>query len=226
MSSTPGAAESGRSPATPGSSTPGGTPNSSWFGSQAATPGVVPPSTPGAPPGSEALVPVEQTGPLGGALEEGMLCGGCRQPCSLEDSKPRSARSQVRYHTVCSNAYKVLQRRWAKEPALKRDWQEKSEEDITEWYRSRYAVGRGTRGQKRDFQVTQEAVDEVGVFLDAAREVLYEPYSAFEERFVLMGKDTKWIENHWRERLADGTNPRKKDPKTGATLLGKYLGPA
>jgi len=84
-------------------------------------------------------------------LVEQLLCQGCQLPCTPEDSKPRSSRSQARFHLVCANAYKLHQKRWSKEPALKRAWQDKTPEQLVEWYCKRFAEGKGTKGQKRHY---------------------------------------------------------------------------
>ena len=151
-----------------------------------------------------------------------MVCGGCHLPCTPEDSKPRSSRSHVRFHIICNNAYKVHQKRWAKEPALKRAWQDKTPEEVVEWYQKRYHDGRGQRGVKRQIAVEHEESDERGKYIDFLKKVVYEPYDVFQERYMAMGKSDAWIENKWREQLNDSTIPRKK--MNGMTMVGRFTG--
>ena len=109
---------------------------------------------------AHAAPPAEAGAPLGqGLLQATMLCGGCRQACTLEDSKPRSSRSLTRFHIACPSAYKYHQKQCGKEPAPKRAWQDKAEDEKVERFKSRLALGSGQRGAKREFEVEQSELD-------------------------------------------------------------------
>ena len=151
-----------------------------------------------------------------------MVCGGCRQACTLEDSKPRSSRSLTRFHITCSSAYKYHQKQWGKEPALKRAWQDKTDDEKVEWYKSRMTLGSGQRGAKREFEVEQSELDMRSQTLRSSAEVLYEPFSEFEDRHLLKGMAPKAIEDKWKAMLNDQSNPRKKF--RNQYLLGRFLG--
>ena len=105
---------------------------------------------------------------------------------------------------------------------MKRAWQDKSADEISAWYQKRYQDGRGAKGQKREYEVEQEEVDEKGKYIDLMKRVMYEPYDIFEDRYLGMNKSVAWIENKWKEKLNDCTTPRKK--VNGMTLVGRFLG--
>ena len=201
----------------------GSTPNGSQPGSQPATPG-------DDAAACKALALVDRdpaadvVGPLsaGLSLSTELLCGGCQQPCRQEDSKPRSSRASTRWHVLCSSAYKYHQKQWAKEPSLKRAWQDKTEQEKVEWFRRKHAEGRQAKGVKRDFEIAHEEEDEAGQFVDSTMQVMYEPYSEFESRHLAMHMAKPAILALWRDRLANPANPRKK--VGDIYLLGRFLG--
>jgi hypothetical protein len=155
-------------------------------------------------------------------VQASMVCGGCKEPCTLEDSKPRSSRSQTRFHITCSSNYKYHPKQWSKEPSLKRAWQDKTEEEKAAWLKARLALASGQRGAKREFEVEQTELDMRSQTLKSSAEVMYEPFSEFEDRHLLRGMSSKAIEEKWKAMLNDHSIPRKKFK--GQYLLGRFLG--
>lgn len=153
-----------------------------------------------------------------------ILCAGCGLPCSSEDSSLRSSRSTQRFHMICSSAYKRHQKICSKEPALKRAWIAKNASERQAWYRERYEEGSLGKGVKRSYDIVASETDEQSRMQDFRKLVFYEPFSAFEDRYIAVGRDGAFIRQLWRDRMSDPANfPRKM---IGNVMhLGRYLGP-
>lgn len=125
---------------------------------------------------------------------------------------------------ICSSAYKRHQKICSKEPALKRAWIAKNASERQAWYRERYEEGSLGKGVKRSYDIVASETDEQSRMQDFRKLVFYEPFSAFEDRYIAVGRDGAFIRQLWRDRMSDPANfPRKM---IGNVMhLGRYLGP-
>lgn len=94
-----------------------------------------------------------------GDQDLGDLCNKCQEPLTGEDARFRK-RSE---HRGCWNNYKVLTRRWSKDPAVKLWWEAMSSDAQVAWYRkSRELLTADGANRKLDIQARVVEKQEAG----------------------------------------------------------------
>ena len=79
-------------------------------------------------------------------------CGGCKEPCDMEDSKQRGSNVMNRWHPECITAWRSYLDRMKTTPSLKTDWQEKTPAGKAAWFVEQRSH---TKGRKRQFDTAK-----------------------------------------------------------------------